>query len=35
MMECIDGGLHPAVHGQSLDDEDDEVSCQCLTRGLE
>ena len=23
-MEDIDGGLHPAVDGQSLDDEDDE-----------
>ena len=23
-MEDIDGGLHPAVDGQSLDDEDDD-----------
>ena len=26
MMEDIDGGLHPAVDGQSLDEDEDEVS---------
>ena len=25
MMEDIDGGLHPAVDGQSLDDDDDDI----------
>ena len=25
-MEDIDGGLHPAVDGQSLDDDDDDSS---------
>ena len=29
-MEDIDGGLHPAVDGQSLDEDDeDEVSIDC------
>ena len=31
-MEDIDGGLHPAVDGQSLDDEDEEyvaTSAEC------
>ena len=28
-MEDIDGGLHPAVDGQSLDeDEDEDISCE-------
>ena len=26
-MEDIDGGLHPAVDGQSLDEDEDEAEC--------
>ena len=26
-MEDIDGGLHPAVDGQSLDEDEDEECC--------
>ena len=29
-MEDIDGGLHPAVDGQSLDEDEDEIDFQAL-----
>ena len=28
-MEDIDGGLHPAVDGQSLDEDEDDEMMQC------